>query len=133
MHPDPADVRAHALFASLDGKEIERLTGWLEIRTAQPGERLVPEGASGYTFFVIDQGTARVERNGKSLRDLGRGDFFGELAMLGEGRRTADVIATSPVTLFVLFGTEFRELETTMPVVATRIHEAMTSRLELET
>jgi CRP-like cAMP-binding protein len=133
MHPDPADVRAHDLFASLDGREIERLTGWLEIRTAQPGERLVPEGASGYTFFVIDRGTARVEHNGKSLRDLVRGDFFGEMALLGEGRRTADVIATSPVTLFVLFGTEFREMEAAMPAVAKRIHDAMASRLEHET
>lgn len=133
MHPEPAHVRAHALFASLDGKEIERLTGWLEIRTAQPGERLVPQGASGYSFFVIDEGTARVERDGKPLRDLGRGDFFGELAVLGDGRRTADVVATSPVTLFVLFGTEFREMEATMPAVATRIREATKSRVERET
>ena len=73
-------------------------------------------------------GTAEVHHEGATVGSLGPGDFFGELAMMGDGRRVADVVATSPITLFEMFGTHFRELEMTLPEVAARISATLEER-----
>lgn len=81
----------------------------------EPGRRLTPEGASGYTFYVIAEGTADVLHRDALVTQLGPGDFFGEMAILGDGRRIADVVATAPMTLYAMFGTSFREMEAELP------------------
>jgi CRP-like cAMP-binding protein len=129
MPTDAARLRNQPLFASLSDDELGRLAAWIEIRTANPGDRLTPQGAAGYWFFVIEDGTAEVLHDGARVDDLGPGDFFGEMAILGDGRRQADVVATSPMTLFAVFGSYFREMEAAMPDVAGRIREAMGARL----
>jgi len=60
----------------------------------------------------------------RELRLLGPGDFFGELSIVGEGHRTASVLATSPVTVWCMFGTRFRALEDQFPELAERIRSA---------
>jgi CRP-like cAMP-binding protein len=68
--------------------------------------------------------------DGRVVAALGPGDFFGEGAILGEGRRVASVVSTSPVRLIVLHGQEFRRMEAAMPDVARRLEEALAARLE---
>ena len=79
-----------------------------EQRRVSPGTMLTLEGASGYSFFVIEEGTVQVERAGRLLETLGPGDFFGEAAILTGERRNASVTAASDANLFVLFGTDLR-------------------------
>jgi CRP-like cAMP-binding protein len=62
-----------------------------------------------------------VIQGDEEIRQLGPGDFFGELSIVGDGRRTATVKATSPVTVWSMFGTQFRRLEQQFPEVAKRI------------
>jgi CRP-like cAMP-binding protein len=121
VHPEIDRVRAIPLFGQLSGDELETVASWLQIREESEGRRLTPEGASGYEFFVIEEGTADVVHGGDVIASLGPGDFFGEMAMMGDGRRAADVVASSPITLFEMFGTHFRELEMHMPRVAAAI------------
>ena len=128
MHPEPLRLRAIPLFADLGPDDLDRVASWLEIREESEGRRLTPEGASGYEFFVIEDGTADVNHEGAKVGSLGPGDFFGEMAMMGDGRRVADVVATSPITLFEMFGTHFRELEMTLPEVAARIRATLEER-----
>ena len=128
MRPEPHRLRAIPLFADLGPDDLDRVASWLEIREEGEGRRLTPEGASGYEFFVIEEGTADVNHEGAKIGSLGPGDFFGEMAMMGDGRRVADVVATSPITLFEMFGTHFRELEMTLPEVATRIRATLEER-----
>jgi len=116
------------LFRSLDEEPLAKLADWFHVQSANEGIRLVGEGAPGYTFFVLIEGTAAVTSEGQTLTELVPGDFFGEVAILGEGRRTATVTSTSPVRLLVLFGTEFRQLEAADPEFAFRIAEAMQAR-----
>jgi CRP-like cAMP-binding protein len=66
-----------------------------------------------------------VTINGIEVRTLGPGDFFGELAILGDGRRTATVTTASPSQVLVLFGTEFRRLQKEYPETAERIESAL--------
>jgi voltage-gated potassium channel len=129
MKPDPERLASLPLFEALSPEERTELAGWMEVRRASAGQELVAEGASGYTFYVIDEGTADVLEAGEKVRDLGPGDFFGEMAMLGEGRRRGTVVATTPVTMLSMFGTEFRRLEAEMPELADRIRTEMYRRL----
>jgi CRP-like cAMP-binding protein len=111
-----------------EGTSCPSASRGLQIREEREGRRLTPEGASGYEFFVIEEGTADVIHEGANVGSLGPGDFFGEMAMMGDGRRVADVVATSPITLFEMFGTHFRELEMTLPETAARIRATLEER-----
>jgi CRP-like cAMP-binding protein len=124
----PQALAGVPLFDALSPDEREMVARWLERRHAEPGERLCGEGAAGYSFFVLQSGEAAVTRDGEQLATLGAGDFFGELAFAGNGRRTATVTATVPSELLVLFGTEFRRLEQELPQAAERIREAVAAR-----
>ena len=123
------DVATVPLFASLDDDQRRQVAGWFHAENAGEGVRLVGEGCHGYTFFVLTEGSAAVTADGETLSSLGPGDYFGEVAILGAGRRTATVTSTSPVRLLVMFGTEFRQLEAAYPEIAARLTESMNARL----
>jgi CRP-like cAMP-binding protein len=121
------------LFKGLDDDQLSELASWVDVRVASEGIRLCGEGAPGYTFFVLADGTASVTADGEAVATLRPGDFFGEIAILGHGRRTATVTTTSPVTLLVMFGAEFRRLEAAHPDIASSIRSAMEERLAVRT
>ena len=118
------------MFSALSGEDLAMLAAWLTVEEVSEGRLLTPEGASGYQFYVIEEGTAEARRDHEPIGALGPGDFFGEMAIMGNGRRIADVVATSPMTLLAMFGTSFRELEANLPDVAARIRETMQARLQ---
>lgn len=124
------DIAAVPIFGALDEDQLTRLANWFHVEHASEGVRLAGEGCHGYTFFVIADGTAVVTAEGQTLASLGPGEFFGEIAVLGEGRRTATVTSTTPVRLFVMFGTEFRQLEAAHPEIASALTDAMQERIE---
>ena len=115
------DLVGVPLFADLEPDERETLASWFEVQDISAEFKLTGEGASGYSFFVLCEGNATVTIDGNEVRTLEPGDFFGELAILGDGRRTATVTTTSPVRVLVLFGTEFRQLQQEYPELAAQI------------
>jgi len=116
------------LFASLDEQELADAAGRFEERSVGEGVDLVGEGAAGYCFFVLREGSAVVSAHGNQIRELGPGDYFGEVAILGDGRRSATVTTTTPSQLLVLFGTEFRRSQEDQPEIAARLEAAMADR-----
>jgi CRP/FNR family transcriptional regulator, cyclic AMP receptor protein len=123
------ELRAIPLFAELSDADLDTLAPWFEARTLGAGTQLIGEGSAGYSFFVLAAGTAVVTSEGAELAHLGPGDFFGEMAILGDGRRRATVTTISPTKVLVLFGTEFRRLEQTHSGIAAEIRETMERRL----
>lgn len=122
MGPATADdLTGIPLFDTLETEERAALAPWFELEAVSADVRLTGEGAPGYSFFVLREGTATVSIDNIEARTLGRGDFFGELALLGEGRRTATVTTDSPSRVLVLFGTEFRRLQQEFPQLAAQI------------
>ena len=121
-------LAAMPLFSALSPDELAVVGRYLAERRCDPGTRLTVEGASGYTFFVIEKGDVEVARDGLVINTLGPGDFFGEMAIVTGDRRSATVTATSTVDLLVLFGTEFRVLERDLPSVAAKITTEMARR-----
>jgi CRP-like cAMP-binding protein len=116
------------LFAGIPSEELSRVARSFDEKQVSAGTRLILEGASGYSFFLIETGTVEVERGGEILETLGPNDFFGEAAILTGERRNATVTASSDVTLLVLFGTEFRLLERDLPAAAEQIRRKMLDR-----
>ena len=92
----PDDLAGIALFAALEAEERETIAPWFELQHVSPDVTLTDQGAAGYSFFVLRDGTATVSIDGSDVRTLGAGDFFGELALLDDGRRTATVTTASP-------------------------------------
>jgi CRP/FNR family transcriptional regulator, cyclic AMP receptor protein len=127
--PEAEQLRDLPLFEDLTGEELATVAPWFTTRHVEAGERLCGEGAPGYMFFVLRSGAASVTGAGKELAMLRGGDFFGELALAGAGRRTATVTATEPSELLVLYGTEFRRLEQEFPAAAERLRAAVEERL----
>jgi len=121
MHPDPQQLSQIPVFEGVSADQLDTIASWFDVEEHPPGTRLTREGASGYAFFILDHGRARVEREGTSLGKLRPGDVFGEIALVGEGRRTADVFADTEVRVMAMFGTRFRELQALVPEVADRL------------
>ena len=122
-------LRALPLFSALSDAELEATARLFEERQVAPGKCPAVEGASGYCFFVIEEGVVEVEQEGTLVNTLVAGDFFGEMAIMSGERRSATAKAASTVDLLVLFGTEFRVLERDLPSVAQTISKTMDERL----
>jgi CRP/FNR family transcriptional regulator, cyclic AMP receptor protein len=124
-----ADLATTSLFAALDEPSRSIVGEWLEVDAVLPGHHLTHEDTMGYAFYVLHQGTADVFVNGKVVRTLGPGDFFGEISILGDGRQTATVTVTSPATVWTMFGTRFRQLQQQHPEIAVAIEKVASERL----
>lgn len=124
----PDDLTGIPLFAGMTDDERASLAEWFEISDASAGTVLVSEGATGYSFYVLLDGAAEVTVGGETVATYGPGDFFGEMAILGGGRRNATVTVTAPSRLLSMFGTEFRMLQEVQPNVAAQLEETMRQR-----
>jgi len=118
------------LFESLSADELKAVASLSDFRKEDAGAVLVGEGSPGYALFVIQNGSARVTSGRETLTTLGPGDFFGEIALLGDGVRTATVTASSPVSLIVMLGSDFRVFERSFPGASAAMKQAMDDRLE---
>jgi CRP-like cAMP-binding protein len=128
-HPTGADLATVPLLSGLPAEAREVLARRFQVEEFDTGRRLVTEGRPGYTFSVIASGEVAVQHEDTDVRHLGPGDHIGEIAILGQGRRTATVVALEPVVAWTLFGTEFRALQTERPDVAAALEDAMARRL----
>lgn len=128
-HPTADALLASPLLAVLSPDARAELAQRFDVEEFESGHRIVTEGSAGYAFYVIAGGTVEVSAEGRPLRTLGVGDFFGEISILGEGRRTATVTAVGPVEVWSLFGTTFRVLQLNRPDVADALTAAMNDRL----
>ena len=83
------------LFAELDESELERVANVFKERRFPAGETVIQQGSGAAAFFVIDSGEATVVVDGVEQRTLKAGDYFGEMALIDAGTRTATVTASS--------------------------------------
>ena len=118
------------LFADLSRKERDAVAKWADEVDVPAGYHLLDQGRFPHEFFVITQGTVSVTKDGEHLTDLGPGDFCGEIAILGHERRTATVVATTPVTAIVMLARDFQTMASEMPEVAEQIHQAIRERIQ---
>jgi CRP-like cAMP-binding protein len=118
------------LFRDLSHRDLERIARWTDEVDVPAGKPLMEQGAFPHEFMLIAAGTAEVTFDGKHLADLGPGDFFGEIALLEEHRRTATVTAGPDLRIVVMHERDFRAMEDELPEVARRIRAVMRERQE---
>ena len=127
---DAARLKSIPLFAQLSDRERADVARFADEVSVPAGKTLAEEGEFAYEFFVIEQGTAEVTKDKRVLAQLGPEDFFGEIGLVEAERRTATVVAKSPMELIVIFGPNFRRLERELPELATQIRTAIRERLQ---
>ena len=126
---DPRDVQSIPLFAGLSKDDQKVVAQYADEVDVEPGTVLAQEGKLAYEFFAIKAGTAEVKLGGEHAAALGPSDFFGEIGLLAGDRRVASVVATTPMSLVVLTGSQLRAIDSRMPGVADRIRSAMAQRI----
>lgn len=127
---DPAALKGVPLFSDLEPADRERIARWADQVDVETGHHLIRRDGFGYEFFVILEGTAEVMLGDVHLADMVAGEFFGEMALVGEPRRSASVRATSPMRLLVMGKPEFHSMRSQMPAVAERITTTIAERAE---
>ena len=125
---DEAALRQLHVFDGLSRKQRRLLAARADELEVSPGKMLCSKGETAHEFFVIEDGTAKVVRDGQYLDELGPGDFFGEMGLLDNAPRNADVVAKTPLKLMVLSGRALRDLEREAPGFARRLSRSVEQR-----
>ena len=90
---DTSRLKSLPLFESVSDEDLEKIAPFVSEVSVSEGKHLVDEGDYAYEFMAIEEGTAEVRRGDEKLAELGPGDFFGEMGLLGHDRRNATVVA----------------------------------------
>ena len=117
------------LFAACNKKELGIIGRASDEISVSAGKELVGEGSTGHEFFLILEGQAAVKRGGRKVATLGPGQYFGELALLDRGSRSATVVAETTMTLLVLGQREFSAVLDEVPGLAHKLLTIMAGRL----
>ncbi len=125
---ETARLAAIPLFAGLAEDDLAAVAAAASELTADRGQTLVTEGEFGHALYAIESGTATVRADGAVIRTLASGDVFGEIAVVVSGRRTASVVATTPVQLIALFKRDIWALEQSSPQAAERLRSLIADR-----
>jgi CRP-like cAMP-binding protein len=123
-------LAAIPLLADLDESDLATVAAAAHEVAVADGETLAIQGEFGHALFAIESGTAQVSADGEAVGTLGPGDVFGEIAVMASGRRTASVVATSPMRLIALFKRDVWALERRSPATAERLRALVAERRE---
>jgi len=127
-------LQTHYLFTKLSPKQIDRLAACIVGKSVLRGTSICAKGDPGSSLFVICQGTVKISVPSVDGRDavfnlIGKGDIFGEIAMLDGRPRTADVVAITDCELFIIERRDFLPLVREEPEIALKLIEILCARL----
>ena len=126
---DTLDVlRGVPLFADLDERSLQAVAVLAHEVAFKAGDEFMLEGEVGDEFYVIVEGTVRIDRGGRAVRSMTAGGFLGEIALAELRPRTAKATATTDVRALEIRSHEFERLMATMPAVGQRIRAAVERR-----
>jgi CRP-like cAMP-binding protein len=117
------------LFSGLEGRELQTLAQSFKERTFEAGHNVATEGTGGVGFFIIGEGEAAVTVHGEERATLGPGQYFGEVALIDEGARSATIVAKTDLTCYGLTAWEFRPLVESNGEIAWKLLQTLARRL----
>jgi CRP-like cAMP-binding protein len=120
------------LFAGLSRSELGQIASIADEIDVAERKVLIREGERGREFFVLLEGDVEVRRDGRTLSMRGKGEFFGEMALISRRPRNATVTTTSPVRALVIRDIEFQALLRQKPQIALKVLETFADRLPPE-
>ena len=122
-------LRVVPLFSGLTDRAFGAVAELAVEQTLPEGSVLAAEGGPGDAFFLVLDGRIAVTRDGTHVRDLGQGDFLGEIALVDRRPRTATATALTQVTVAVIDATAFADLMERHSAVRHGILVALTDRI----
>lgn len=122
-------LRSIPLVAGADPADLEALAAVATEADFPAGRSVVRQGDPGSGLFVVLEGTVRVVRDGELLAELGPGKWFGELAVLDRGPRTAAVVTEVPTRCLAVAAWDAERLMLERPTLAVAVARAMAERL----
>jgi CRP/FNR family cyclic AMP-dependent transcriptional regulator len=125
---DPERLKKIPVFADVDDEQLGHIAAIAAEVSVPTGKELVREGDYSYDVLGIEEGTAKVERDGQRLADLGPGDVVGEMGVLERSQRNATVTSTSPMRLITLTSWDIRKLQKTAPAAVEHLRDIVSSR-----
>ena len=117
------------LFANMSPRDVEGIAALFKERRFAAGETITKEGAGGAAFFVIESGEATVSIGGRERATLTAGDYFGEVALIDEGARSATITASTDLVCYGLTYWEFRPLVQQNAAIAWNLLRTLARRL----
>jgi CRP/FNR family cyclic AMP-dependent transcriptional regulator len=126
----PVDaLRRIPLFVDLSDPELEQIARLFKERHFKQGEVVAQEGSGGAAFYLIESGEATVTVGGLPRAGLGAGDYFGEIALIDEGARSATITAASDLVCYGLTYWDFRPLVESNAAISFKLLQFMVKRL----
>ena len=122
-------IKNAPLFSQLSKKDMKQLAAALTQRTFPAGSVIIEKGKPGMGFFVIASGSATVSVDGNRVRALRAGDHFGEIALIDDGPRMAEVTADTDLECYALAAYEFRPFVQDHPDVAWALMRSLVKRI----
>jgi CRP-like cAMP-binding protein len=122
---DRARVAGNAFFAELPEGELEAVAASADEVEFAEGQAITREGDLGHCLYVVESGAANVLADGEVIGEVGPGDVVGEIAVLASGRRTASVVAATPLRALAWFKRDVWALEQSAPEAARRLRAAL--------
>jgi CRP/FNR family transcriptional regulator, cyclic AMP receptor protein len=122
-------IRRVPLFAELSDHELAQVARLFKERIFAPGETVAKEGSGGAAFYLIESGTANVTVAGRERAALGPGDYFGEIALIDEGARSATITAVEELDCYGLTFWDFRPLVQENAAICWKLLQFMVGRL----
>jgi CRP/FNR family transcriptional regulator, cyclic AMP receptor protein len=125
---DVSQLKSIPLFQDVPDEALRKVATFAELESHPEGAAVVREGGYANDFFAIEDGTAKVEREGQHLADLGPGDVFGEQALLEGEQRSASVLATSPLRVIKIAHWELDKMKRDMPEAVAELNRQVEAR-----
>jgi CRP-like cAMP-binding protein len=130
MPDEPYDfLRGVDLFSEVSDKDLKTIAASMRRRTFAAGEPIVSEGEGGIGFFFVEKGALAITKDGNRITTIGPGAYFGEVALLAGGDRTATVSADDDVVCWGMPAWNFRPLVREQPTVTVKLLENMARQL----
>ncbi|MFL5891990.1 MAG: cyclic nucleotide-binding domain-containing protein [Solirubrobacterales bacterium] len=125
---DVSLLKTIPLFADVPDDKLRKIAPFAETDEFAEGQVVVKEGGYSNHFFAIEDGSAKVERGGDHIADLGPGDVFGEQGLLEKQERSATVTASSRLRVIKIEHWELSRMRKTMPEVVEELQRKVTER-----
>ena len=125
---DVSLLKTIPLFADVPDEQLRKIAPFAETDEFAEGQVVVKEGGYSNHFFAIEDGTAKVERGGEHIADLGPGDVFGEQGLLEKQERSATVTASSRLRVIKIEHWELSRMRKSMPEVVEELQRKVAER-----
>ena len=125
---DPSSLKKFDLFKDVDESKLNKIAPFTMLVEFPEGKTVIQEGGFSNDFYAIETGTAKVERGGEKIAELGPGDVFGEQGLLEQQERSASIVATSPIRALKIENWEIPRMRKAMPEVLEQLQKTIEER-----